>query len=917
MSTFKKGPVSGARSRKDAPVRKDPLASLRVAEMLSSKPFLPAEILSLIADHLPVQDLLRFARVSKRMQEMVYDDSRWIQRLRKMGCWNEIEARKLAEATNPSPSPDSPVFRRQSVGRGFASNVQIPQSPTKSAGRGLPHQATQVKRKSSIVPNIADGFDAVTLSPPNASQNTDAQKRPDDLHVLEHVKSIRGQSRQEYGKAYRALAPFYTDIAESRATSNYRVFKTYSSPEDQAQMLHQLAIFAMSDLTQGATTRQLCLENAISAFETAALNEFRLGYEAQDAEGSARKYGRVLSTLNGGQSAVEFFLHHNKLVAQKDTLGLPSDAVDYSTGRGVVSLERTQSFFNHLTVACQEEYGMLEKMFPNPGQVALMFFEKVGKDILSPYLTALFDEAHDRSVENYLAIVPGTFAQTVRLTSDLPSIDTSPEVSLHTVKQVLTQIYQPHLELYLKDELESFKSKSESQINEWDRALSEQASSTEMFLMSNINRQADKKDFLTSFKKVVMMPVNILPNMSSNKGTAKALVNGEAVPSQNPLRRADLSSNPVSRSGSSTPIPQEAPSTELAAKVAIMNSKLEGIRTLFSIEVALTLVHTAKQSLERIAQFVQMLAPVGPIAQAQCGAIFMTLLDILGTRHVKVGFDKAVSHLSSYNPRSLPADHPPDSTVHPLGTFLELVNVGDLIQQMLDVFYEQELIAAGLTDRSDFLDPTNKSKKAFEQMLDERVAAGLNKGIDVLIDEIDYLFATTQLPTDYNPPPPSAGDPTPLLDVGQTPTSTQILSLLSTHLSLLPGTADKTLLDVFSTELALRLFHSLCKHLKRQRISTTGSLRLIADINAYYSYIATLKNPDLLLYFRALRELTNVYIIEGKDVKGIAEVVADVERWRGVFRPEEVLEFAERRADWLAIRRGVEGAMYGQGCRVM
>ena len=72
-----------------------------------------------------------------------------------------------------------------------------------------------------------------------------------------------------------------------------------------------------------------------------------------------------------------------------------------------------------------------------------------------------------------------------------------------------------------------------------------------------------------------------------------------------------------------------------------------------------------------------------------------------------------------FNPEQ---DERDSSGVEPLVTFLELVNVGDLILQMVDVFYEQELIATRLTDRNDFLDPAVKEKKKFEQMLDERVA---------------------------------------------------------------------------------------------------------------------------------------------------------------------------------------------------
>src|SRR4051812_41863882 len=33
------------------------------------------------------------------MREMVYDDTRWVQRLKSMGCWNESEARSRFELT--------------------------------------------------------------------------------------------------------------------------------------------------------------------------------------------------------------------------------------------------------------------------------------------------------------------------------------------------------------------------------------------------------------------------------------------------------------------------------------------------------------------------------------------------------------------------------------------------------------------------------------------------------------------------------------------------------------------------------------------------------------------------------------------------------------------------------------------------
>lgn len=262
--------------------------------------------------------------------------------------------------------------------------------------------------------------------------------------------------------------------------------------------------------------------------------------------------------------------------------------------------------------------------------------------------------------------------------------------------------------------------------------------------------------------------------------------------------------------------------------------------------------------------------------------------------------------------------------VAPLVTFIELVNVGDLISQMIDVFYEQQLAGPKIADRNDFLDPSGLAKKKFEQMLDESVAAGLNKGIDVLMDEVEYICATTQLPTDYNPletnlesSSSTPNNPFPNTDMGPTHTARRVVELVSSHTSMLTGSTEKTMLDVFNGEVGLRLFTAICKHLKRQRISTSGAIALISDMNLYFSYIQKLKNADLLDYFKALRELSQIYLIDARHAKEMATIIADGDRFGGIFRAEEVYEFAERRADWYVVRRDVERAMYGLECSLM
>lgn len=142
------------------------------------------------------------------------------------------------------------------------------------------------------------------------------------------------------------------------------------------------------------------------------------------------------------------------------------------------------------------------------------------------------------------------------------------------------------------------------------RKVSEADAATVTLLMSGINREVDKRDFLSTFKKVILMPVQAIPLVpfgiktgsstaprSLETPTANLSIHGEKTSrSSTPVLPSDISR-------ASTPVPVTVPTTELAAKAAIMNSRLEGIRSLFSIEVALELVHLAKASLERVGQF--------------------------------------------------------------------------------------------------------------------------------------------------------------------------------------------------------------------------------------------------------------------------------------------------------------------------
>jgi recyclin-1 len=925
MSNFKRAPVThgGGSSRNSIPT------SLKATSMIESKPVLPAEIISTILDYLPITDLMSFARTSKRMLEMVYEDSRWVQRLQVMGLWNEGEARKRFEDALRKRREMARVRAEEDAKRtgiGINGNAGVRKTSTTLFDAGVEEER---QRKSvevaKAVRTSVDGFETLSLSKASPAAPIPRAPMLDPealLNIFSGVKSIRGSARQEYGKIYAALAPFYYDLARSRSHVDPVIFRVYRDPEQQAQMLARLTVFARSDWAQGWRQREEKLVTMIGIFENAVLREFEQGFEAWDVDGKMRRYAHVLGVLNGGHAGIELFVQKHPLF--NDRLGNSMDCINQASSDNI-TLEPSRQFLEALSKKINEQAGIIDRVFPPGEDVLQILLDKVAEDILMEYVTPLFDESHERSLPSYLKAVSGIFDQSMQFGLTLQPTKNSGKDFLENVKSSVASVFEPHVDLYLQEEHDYFKRLAETEVENWEKKLSEQDATTESFFMANVNRQADKKDFLSSFKKVVMMPVNVLPSLPISSPFGAPFATAKPAPanrsSLQPAPSPGLSASPIpsrpqtpglgpALSGISTPLPSEAPTDELAAKAALMASRLEGIRSLFSIEIALDLTHSAKASIERAGLFVRLGGQTGEEAREQCLTIFVNLLQILGNRHVKIGFDKAVDHLSKYNPREV-SEH--QQGVAPLVTFLELVNVGDLISQMIDVFYEQQLAATKLADRNDFLDPAVVAKKKFEQMLDERVAAGLNKGIDVLMDEVEYVCATTQAPTDYNPPPNPSGN----YEIGPTKCAQQIVGIVESHTKMLTGSTDKTMLDVFNQEVGLRLFTALCKNLKRQRISTDGSIALISDMNLYFTYIRTLKNQELLEYFKALRELSQVYLIEAKHAKEMAEVIADGGRFGGVFRAEEVYEFAERRADWYTVKKDVERAMYGIGCVVM
>jgi recyclin-1 len=324
------------------------------------------EILSTILEYLPTQDLLRCARVSRRMREMVYDDTRWVYKLKLMGVWDEPEARKRFEeamrrkrALQAARAAEEEKKALQNGVRNIGAVINAAAGDRSStlfdAGEEeskakMRRWDLEAKRRTLASSALGEGFDLMNLAPltsvdvPRANPMDPASL----LKVLPSVRSIRGFARQEFGRIYGALGPLYFDLAKAKTHTDPVVFRMYRDPEQQAQVLAQLRVFAQSDTAYGWADRLERLNLMIGIFENAALREFEglafpsrpgvggahvanwcRGYETGDVDGRMKRYANVLILLNGGQACVQLFVQKHPVMFEREKLGNSMDCFEY------------------------------------------------------------------------------------------------------------------------------------------------------------------------------------------------------------------------------------------------------------------------------------------------------------------------------------------------------------------------------------------------------------------------------------------------------------------------------------------------------------------------------------------------------------------------------------------------------------
>ncbi|KAI8981081.1 exocyst complex component Sec10-like protein [Pilobolus umbonatus] len=800
---------------------------------------IPPDVLIRIFRYVPVHSLANIALVSRRFKVLAYDDEIWDEKLQIMRDNDTGALTNMLDKEETGSLIDS------------ENSIYINNKPL-----------------NTLIPGMST----------------------DPYSARARAKST-GQSRELFRQLYQQLLPYYTDLRDGNKEST-KVLKDYGGkPEDCGRILNMLVGFGQCHVVDD----WMILNEGINAlsqyFESASLHQFEVAYDTNNMK-DMKMYASALVSLNGGSTCMQTYVqkhpifYDNPFKPEDNFVDSPDD------------LSPFKKLMLLITEELKQQSSVVYEVFPEKMDAFYMFADRVFEDVIAEFVAQLLSRAMSFDTHLYLRTMSVILSCTKKVINVLTSEDIPKNIEQDRGVNLLFKLFLPFLDDYLYEELNYAERVTKDSINEWNnRSIRNNDISTRV---TNQSRETFKRNYLAAFKKVITLPVDLVSTAATTIASpfqrANVTVKEEVKPPSASTSSSLISNKEKNNQPSDKQSSQNSQNNGKDANIQLESARqeLDMLQNYISLEISLQLIHINKEAERRVQEFISIGFPgrMKLDIQRTYEQIFVQLLKNLGTLHIQPGFDSASARLSSYKPSN-------DEDVPPLTEFFELVHVADVIQQMIQLYYDEEITKN--IDKFDFLNDVNKEKKTFERLLDDCVAHGMDQGIQILIVQVEYILSHEQNKEDYNP---ATGVVT---ELKPTKACQDVIKCLKTNTSMVMGAAEKGTMDLFFSEIGRRFFEILCKHLKSQTVNEVGGFRYISDMNAYYDFIVTLRQKTITPYYLALKSLANLYIIESAaDIKSL---IHDLERYQGLMKIDDLFEFAACRSDWPVIKRVVQKDM--------
>ncbi|KAJ3108484.1 F-box protein: endocytic membrane traffic, recycling ReCYcling 1 [Phlyctochytrium planicorne] len=930
---------------------------------------LPPDLIIKIFTFLPVPDLPRVAACSRRFKILVYNDDVYEHKLRVMmlldepvGEANEVDPAEIAAVSKlssklkqlpggnmlpggtkylengtmwdglaPSPLGSGTL----STGENPGSNGSVAAGSTGSgsdaqgdllglditnksegsaaSGSGESVSAGSPQRITASIPQMkksaitigAGGLQAAGRTSSGASVGSIGGKRQVDPHKASMLRNLNGmRPRDAFRNMYSELCPYYIDFKTRQKDS--KLFREHKDLIEIADLLRRLRLFSQAKFILDMDELNLSLETTIEWFESMVLGQFERAYDSKNVA-EMRRNALACFHLNGGTSCINLFISKNPIFFDQtfnpslipnlvaSTGGASGKAAaeskDGSNANPVLSVsgyalaDEFAKFMDHLLTRCKEQASVVGKVFEPEMDAMTSFINKVFEDSITEYLSAVLVAAKERETNGiYLHTLATAVHCCTQFLEYIAAAEEGVRVQTEKVKEAITVLFKSYTDKYLELELKHLGKRFDNELKKWNNrkeSPNKKKKEGAAYLGDAEKAQAHKRQVMSVMKTVLYAPMALGKTLAL---MGNGLIGGGSSTTEKSKSSEDL---------------HDGDDSDDAVTYHLDD---DSMGSLVSLELCLKLMHSNKEALGRTLVITSAVDPKK--LRANVGKVFIKLLEAIGERHMRPAFENAISRLG----KSVPVDNWTENGERSVNMdslqFFELIHMSDLIHQMVDVYYAEDV--RPWVDENDFLSDIMVEKKSFDRGSDDNVASGMDKSIQVLINQVDHIMNQMHLPADYNPT-----DSKMVFDLKPTKATASVIACLQAHVKLLQGSTHKDTLEVFLGEVGVRLFNVICKNLKKWQVSPTGAMQLICDFNRYHEWATTLRVPSVSRLFLVLKELGNLYMAEGGTE--LRNMVHDADLYQGALRPEEIYELLAARTDYKKIQKFVES----KDCLVM
>lgn len=189
-----------------------------------------------------------------------------------------------------------------------------------------------------------------------------------------------------------------------------------------------------------------------------------------------KRYSHILHDLNGGESCIRSFIRKHSIFNHREN---PMACLTYiplkpcSSRSSGLNLDPMQDYVDRLLGQLDGQTRITDRVFPSSSKAMILFTKRVLDNILMDYATFLIDRTRQGSeAEVYLKTVVGTYHQCRRLVRYLNKPKDATTEFRNTLSGHIDTIYTPHIEPYLRVELDHYKKCCDSVVDSWKQKVS-------------------------------------------------------------------------------------------------------------------------------------------------------------------------------------------------------------------------------------------------------------------------------------------------------------------------------------------------------------------------------------------------------------------------------------------------------------